>query len=263
MRHAIVSYDRIDPLRPAAFRWSRAYRLFVLGDDRDPRRDDPLTALVFDYLRTVRTQDAPSKCPAPRFRLLHCAHRIYAENGEQRWELEARLLAGQSDRDVAGRVGLTRGIVALYHDVFCVCRDRLGASDWILTTFVGRGPVIGFAPGDLGAVWRWIGYFGGPHKLDVAVAATSKTPRRHTYSESELESARRFVLAAQVPTARASVVAALAGMIDEDERRSAPAEVTVSPRTSTLAGGLTPDRYYKRPRRRTALGKPQPCGATP
>lgn len=258
MQPVIDSYDRIDPFRPAAFRWSRAHRLFVLGNVLDPRRDDPLTALVFDYLRTIGDTNHPPKCPAPRFRLLHRAHGMYTENGEPRWELEARLLAGQSDREIASRTGLSRGLVALFHDVFCTCRDRLRASDCVLFMFIGRGPIDGFAPGDLGGVWKWTGYFGGPHALDGVIAATSKRPRRHAFAEATLESARRFVLAAQIPaTVRLSSAAALVGMVGENEQQAAPAEATVgTSRVKTESD--VPTRW---PRRRK-LGKSVPCGAT-
>lgn len=190
MRTFFSSYDRIAPLRPAAFRWARAQRLFLLGDPLDPRCDDPLTARVLDYQRTIRGTDFPPKCPAPRFQLLH---RVYAENGELRWELEARLLAGQNDRAIARRIDLTRGLVRRYEQICSTCRDRLSASDCILFTFIGPGPIDGFAPGDLGGVWKWTGYFGGPYGLDATIAATSKRPRRHAFTEATLESARRFV----------------------------------------------------------------------
>ena len=267
MHASISGYDRIDPLRPAAFRWARAQRLFLLGDRLDPGRDDQLTELVLDYQQTLGGTDCPPVCPAPRFRLLHRAHRIYAENGETRWELEARLLAGQSDREISRRVGLPRGMIALYHDSFCTCRDRLSASDCILTTFIGRGPVVGFAPGDLGGVWRWIAYFGGVHMLDAVIAATSKQTRRHAYPEDALESARRFVLAAQIPvTARFTSLAAVAEMIDETERRVAPPEPTIgsAPPAMPEVGSLpiTPESPVPRSRRRRVLGKPRKCGAT-
>ena len=266
--HTFISrYDRIDPLRPAAFRWARTQRLFLLGDRLDPRRDDELTALVLDYQQTLGGTDYPPKCPTPRFRLLHRAHRIYADNGETRWELEARLLAGQSDQEISRCVGLPRGLIPIYHDVFGTCRDRLRASDCILFTFIGRGPMDGFAPGDMGGVWKWVGYFTGPHMLDVLIAATSKQTRRHSYPEDALESARRFVLMAQIPvTARFAALAALVGMIDETERRAASPETTIGPNPTAMRGAgdcpITPDTLPQL-RLGRGLGNPSTCGATP
>ncbi|MBA4190663.1 MAG: hypothetical protein C0467_21975 [Planctomycetaceae bacterium] len=263
----ISRYDRIDPLRPAAFRWARAQRLFLLGDRLDPRWDDQLTALVLDYQQTLGGTDCPLVCPAPRFRLIHRAHRIYAENGETRWELEARLLAGQSDQEISRRVGLPRGLVAVYHDSFCTCRDRLRASDCILVTFIGRGPMVGFAPGDIGGVWKWVGYFTGPYMLDVLIAATSKQTRRHAYTEDALESARRFVLMAQIPvTARFASLATIVGMIDETEQRAAPPEPSIGPSLAVTSGAgdrpITPDRLPQL-RLGRGLGKSRTCGAMP
>lgn len=265
MRTFVSSHDRIDPLRPAAFRWARAQRRLLLGDRLDPRYDDPLTALVLDYQRTICDTELPPKCPAPRFRLLHRAHRVYAENGEPRWELEARLLAGQSDREIARRLGVTRGLVRRYEQIFCTCRDRLRASDCILFTFIGRGPIDGFAPGDLGGVWKWTGYFGGPHMLDGIIAATSKQSRRHALTEAALESARRFVLAAQIPaTIRFARLAAVNGMIDENEQRAAPPDATVGPSRlvarTPRTDRKTPDTPS--PSAGQELGVLAKCGAT-
>ena len=239
----------------------------LAGDPPDPRRDDPLTRRVLDYRRTLRGGPCPPACPAPRFRLLHRAHRAYEQNGEARWELEARLLAGQPVRVVARRVGLSRGLVALYHDVFAACRDRLAATDWVRWAFVGPGPSVGFAPGDLGGVWRWVGYFGGPHALDLVAAATSAHARRHAYPADALASARRFVLAAQVPvTARFTALAAVAGMAAEDERRREPAGAAIGPGwmagaldVAAPVGAASPVATPSGPQR---VGKSRPCGAT-
>lgn len=252
--------DSIDPFRPAAFRWERASRPF--DDDRGV---DPLTLHVRDYQEAVSDLDNPSVCPAPQFRLLHRAHRIHAENTEVRWEIEARLLAGQSDTEVAREVGLTRGVVQIFHDVFFVCRDRLHASDSILAKFIGRGPMVGFAPDDLRGVWKWIGYFDGPRKLDAVVAATSKQTRKHAYSEETLESARRLVLVSQIPvTVRFSSLSVLTEIIAQTERMAAPHEATVtSSRTTTLCDSARGTfGEPANPCRPQKLGNPPTCSAT-
>jgi hypothetical protein len=219
MNTSLSRYDRIDPMRPSAFRWARAQRLFLHDEPLNPRRDDQLTARVLDYQHTIQGTALPSKCPAPRFRSLHKAHRIYTENTELRWELEARLLAAQSDRQIAHAIGLSRGLIALYHNIFLACRDRLSASDTILVTFIGPGPSAGFAPGDMSGIWKWVGYFAGPHVLETIIAATSKQTRQHSYTGEVLESARRFVLMAQIPvTIRPSSLLAVIEMVGERER---------------------------------------------
>ena len=265
MRAYFTPYGRSDSLRPAAARWARAYRVFLLGDPPDPRRDDPLTTTVLDYQRVLGGTARPAACPAPRFRPLHRAHRVPAENGETRWELEARLLAGEPDRDIAGRVGLPPRLVALYHDVFCTCRDRLAASDWVMATFVGAGPTVGFAAGDLGGVWRWVGFVRGSRSLDVLIAATSQQPRSHAYSEAEVEAARRFAMAAQIPaTTRPGALAALYGLARETERRAAPREAPLDPVLAaalSLMTGVGP-RRPPRARRAPRLGTLHSRGAT-
>jgi hypothetical protein len=195
------AYVRMDPFRPAASRWERADKLIFFGD-RPKSRDDKLTRQVYQYQQSIGGRDCPPTCPKPRFALLRAAHQIYSDNGELRWEIEARLLSRQSIDEVARRLDLAPDLLVLYEQVFFTCLDRIDCSDWILINFIGNGPSSGFSPHDWRGIWRWVGYFGGPHALDLVVAATSKVPRQHNYTADELRWALKLVFAAQIPLTR-------------------------------------------------------------
>ena len=58
---------------------------------------------------------------------------------ELRLHLECRILAGQSDAEIAYRLGLTRETVATFEQLFFCIRDRLTCLDWIHTTVLDSG----------------------------------------------------------------------------------------------------------------------------
>src|SRR5262249_9267603 len=60
--------------------------------------------------------------------------------------------------------------------LFFAVREKLGAPDWVGRMAVRPGSRSWVACGDLGEVWRAVGYQGGPIILDVVVAATTGRP---------------------------------------------------------------------------------------
>jgi hypothetical protein len=57
-------------------------------------------------------------------------------------------------------------------------------------------PLTGFPAGDLGALWRWVGYRHGERALGLVRAVTTGFDR-HRYAEDAMEEAELFVLTAQ------------------------------------------------------------------
>lgn len=86
--------------------------------------------------------------------------------------IEARILAGQSDEEIAKKSGTLAGAVRLFERLYFNVRDRLDARDWILRCILGpeidvhldeAGHV---TAAQLDAVYRLLGYFGGPAAVD-------------------------------------------------------------------------------------------------
>jgi hypothetical protein len=90
----------------------------------------------------------------------------------QRWEIEARLLAGQSDDEIAGRLGVEAEVVLAYEKIYFDVRDKLESTDWIRFNAIGPGLYQGFDPGDLELVWKVYAFHLGPLVLDDLIAAT-------------------------------------------------------------------------------------------
>src|SRR4051812_13407090 len=112
-----VGCDPSSPCRPPDWRWRRA---------RELTRDDATTKRKSDdkwVKRIARFQKALVTCSGGSarrqwtsgFEDMTLAHMIrYSWSDRARWELEARLLAGQDDRDIAARFEIPATAVAAY-----------------------------------------------------------------------------------------------------------------------------------------------------
>lgn len=90
---------------------------------------------------------------------------IYGEGGPVSWQIEARVLAGQSDEEIAASVSLPVEVVADYIRHFFDFRGyKIGGTQLFLDAVEGR-----LTPGGElteGDVWRLVGWLHGPVGLD-------------------------------------------------------------------------------------------------
>jgi len=85
----------------------------------------------------------------------------------RRWEVEARLLAGESFAAVAAKTALTPGAVEGYTRLFFDVLDGLGAVDWVVVNVLRFTPDRPIAEDDAETFLRLYAYFGGTHVLDA------------------------------------------------------------------------------------------------
>ena len=116
--------------------------------------------------------------------IAHCLY--HAADVERRQILEARLLTGESDEEIARRFDIAPDAVNCYEKLFFNVRDRLHCSDWIYLTTLRR-PAAGAAnengaltDEERGFVYRRFGYYGGPLVLDaeISVLGPIEAPQR-------------------------------------------------------------------------------------
>jgi hypothetical protein len=158
-----------DPFRPLDWRLRHARHRIV--HRQSPRRDDdPATRLAVTFLRR-RVRDGRRSTAQPResWAAAETACALAARADLRRSEVEARILAGQDDPEIGRRCELAPEAVSLFEAPFFV-RDRLGASDWIVSRALGPGIRTGF--GDFGLASKAVGYFGGDAALEAMIAAT-------------------------------------------------------------------------------------------
>jgi len=108
----------------------------------------------------------------PDRRAILAALDIYENGGAVKSEIEARILASESDSDIAARFKLDAATIAAY-EMFCFnVRESLRARDWILARVIGKT----FHVGDHAQIWRYFAYYGGPHVLELVLAVTRNQP---------------------------------------------------------------------------------------
>lgn len=165
VRRFYPDWARIDPFCKPDWRWRRATRLVDEHRPYLPRRDDEATGRCMTYLRDrARGGDLGRRYPD-----LHSAHELHVAGGDNRLLVEARMLAGQSDNQIACLTGLTQGVVAAFHDSFYDVRDLVErkAGDWVAFQACGHTP--GPAVANREVLLRLFGYFSGPCILDLVV----------------------------------------------------------------------------------------------
>ncbi|QDU15098.1 hypothetical protein CA11_29180 [Gimesia maris] len=138
---------KIDPFTLPCWRWEVAEQLFN-EPDRDEIPEDQITRDVLTYLKTWDTSQFPE---------IHTSLQIFQEDGLRRAELEARILCGQSDSEIAGFCKCTPEVVQVYADLFFCVRDFSHASDWLLKHAVGQPHFYGYGDHNLRQMWNWFG----------------------------------------------------------------------------------------------------------
>jgi hypothetical protein len=153
------------PWKPPDLRRLRIDYLIEHGRPPSPTLDDGSTWRGWRYLRGLHdcrddtgrqrlAQEFPDVAAAVSFR--------DAAEPLRRAELEARLLANQTDDKIADRMGLTPAAVAAYHDLYFNVRPHLKASTWVANTVFGPKVHFGLTPDDHEMLLKVYGYgFGG------------------------------------------------------------------------------------------------------
>jgi hypothetical protein len=68
---------------------------------------------------------------------------------------------------IADRLGVQADVIETYEKLFFDVRHRLEAVGYILHVLIGPPIRFGFSLDDLGSLWKFYSYMGGPHALDV------------------------------------------------------------------------------------------------
>jgi hypothetical protein len=164
-----------DPIPAPDWRWQIACHLHERARLRRRRRrqSDPewLQALLA-LSEVLHPSGRRGRSRRPVTSELMAAHQLYQSETPLRWEVEARILAGQSDNEVALPTALPPAVVAAFEQFFFNVRDRLAAADCILFGLIGFDPVRGFEEADLRGLWQYFGYTAGPKMLELVMAVT-------------------------------------------------------------------------------------------
>ena len=104
------------------------------------------------------------------------AFALYQSQGQFVWELEAHILAGQTDDGIEAAMAVPAAVVEAYEHAFFDVRRRLEAEDYIFAVAIGRSNFGGHDESDLKGLWAHFGYSAGPRILELVMAVSLGRP---------------------------------------------------------------------------------------
>ena len=170
-----------NPWRPPDSSWQRATRLVEIGGD-EPQATFNRDGRSCSWIKqTQRFQHALNHANTHRQRMevlaeypaIHQAHSVWQKLATDEraipWGIEARILARETDEEIARKNSCRPEVVAAYEALFFNVRSRLDYSDYIFNCVVGPAPEQS-SRGDVdGWLWKLCGYVAGPFVLDALI----------------------------------------------------------------------------------------------
>jgi hypothetical protein len=159
-----------DPFRPVDWRARRCHYLVEQARCPSRGRDDQCTRQAWSFFRALARSDDDRQRGRLRRRHPDLAAAVELRESAdafRRWEVEGRLLAGESFAAIAEKTSLTAGAVEAYACLYFDVLDGLAAVDWVVVHVLRYTPDRPIAEDDAGTFLRLYAYFGGTHVLDA------------------------------------------------------------------------------------------------
>lgn len=169
-----------DPFEELDLRWRRCEYLLAHRRLPSPPRDDACTHDAWQFLRALRRcrNDTAREQLAQRHPAINAAYLLYTQAGSwKRAELEARLLARESDDTIAKKCHLTPAVVAAYHNLFFAVRPHLDAEIYIVTTAIGPKAYDRLTSSDNEVLLKLFGYRMGGLMVDKLLDYFAQPPQ--------------------------------------------------------------------------------------
>lgn len=180
MKHK--NFEKYNPFRSPRWRFDRILQLIDRAGVRQARvswtRDDEYVKKGKNFLRSYRQTKPDTYERAALFGDnpgLYYAYMLHeAEEDELRCAIEARILARQTDEEIAQCVSTLPSTINWYELLFFNVRDRLEHRDWIIRTVIGDAVAeYGISDRVFDTTAKLFAYFAGPIVLDVILAGFS------------------------------------------------------------------------------------------
>lgn len=159
--------------RAADWRWRRAQRIVAERLHASRCTDDPQTLAAARYCQVLHGGRGHGSL---RMAAMTAAHRLADSDSPSKWEIQARILAGQQDDDIAAACQVPADVVYWFEALFFDVRQHLTASDWVAARVIGPGLWVGFPSEEMGRIWMAFGYFAGVDVVAVVLAETLGRP---------------------------------------------------------------------------------------
>lgn len=176
---------RDNPRRSPHWRWLRAVEIDS-GGTRATRAVDGEDG--FTWIRRAsrlkRRFEAAGNRSDALYRLVQYdremfwAYNMWADDkAPMRWAIEARVLAGESDENIAKRIGTDGGVIAAYTSVFFDVRGFLDNRDYVVNVIMADAVSRGLTERQYDLLWKMFAFHGGSYVLDAVMSKVTSLPR--------------------------------------------------------------------------------------
>lgn len=181
-------FELYNPIRRPDWRYERVLRLVdrISAPGRCGPRDDERVKtfrrflLRYRYLKNEETRPGRDRVLFQEFPALYYAYELHTSPMYKRLAncLQARLLARQSNEEIATQLATLPDTVDWYESMFYHVRDRFEAHDWIVQQILVPAHARMLGDNYTEAMWdmslKFFGYFGGPLMVDFATAGFNR-----------------------------------------------------------------------------------------
>ncbi|NDD52775.1 hypothetical protein EBZ39_02660 [bacterium] len=177
------------PIRAPHWRWLRVLQINSGNGRRASRKIDGLNGFVWirRALRFKRHYDALNTQPDAIYALLNIdkdlfwAYSMWSDDkAPTRWGIEARVLAGETDEQIASKLGTKPSIISAFVNVFFDVREKLQNMDYMVNVVMANAVTRGLQERQYDLLWKLLGFHGGPHVLDAVINKFTQTDRPTT-----------------------------------------------------------------------------------
>ena len=102
---------------------------------------------------------------------LFWAHSLWLDDkAPTRWTIEARIVAGETNAEIAQKLGTEEDVIAAYADVFFDVRDKLANLDYVIGVILADAVTRGLQERQYDLLWKMVAFQGGTHALNAILS---------------------------------------------------------------------------------------------
>lgn len=169
---------RQSPRRSPHWPWLRAVQI-DRGGRAASRKIDGAAGFrnIRRALRLKRHFDRAGNNPEKMYALmlrdsgLFWAHSLWLDDkAPTRWTIEARIIAGETNAEIAQKLGTEEDVIAAYADVFFDVRDKLANLDYVIGVILSDAVTRGLQERQYDLLWKMVAFQGGTHALNAILS---------------------------------------------------------------------------------------------
>lgn len=173
----MIQAVRSAPRRAPHWRWLRAVQIDSGGKRASSKLDGPDGfAWIRRAVRLKRHFDRAGNRPEALYALierdadLFWAHSMWIEEkAPTRWAIEARVLAGESDEQIADKLGTEPSVINAYVNTFFDVREKMRHMDYIVNVVMADAVSRGLQERHYDLLWKLLGFHGGSLVLNAVI----------------------------------------------------------------------------------------------